>query len=100
MSVIAIQPLPPLPTPNVSAIDAVALERTLRTRTQAEVRFDTVSRALYATDASVYQIMPLGVVVPRSREDFLQVLRVCLELRCPVTMRGGSIGSARWRHAR
>jgi len=94
VSVIAIQPLPPLPTPNVSAIDAVALERTLRTRTKAEVRFDTVSRALYATDASVYQIMPLGVVVPRSREDFLQVLRVCLELRCPVTMRGGGTSQA------
>jgi hypothetical protein len=72
----------------------VALERTLRTRTQAEVRFDTVSRALYATDASVYQIMPLGVVVPRSREDFLQVLRVCLELRCPMTMRGGGTSQA------
>ena len=78
MSVIAIQPLPPLPTPRVAAIDAAALERALKTRTQAEVRFDAVSRALYATDASVYQILPLGVVVPRSREDFAQVLKVCL----------------------
>jgi FAD/FMN-containing dehydrogenase/Fe-S oxidoreductase len=92
--VISIHPLPPLPTPNVSAIDVAVLEQALRTRTRAEVRFDMVSRALYATDASVYQIMPLGVVVPCSREDFLQVLRVCLELRCPITMRGGGTSQA------
>ena len=94
MAVIALNPLPPLPTPNVASIDAAALERAFSTRTQAEVRFDAVSRALYATDASVYQIMPLGVIVPRSREDFLEVLRVCLELRCPFTMRGGGTSQA------
>ena len=94
MSVISIDPLPPLPTPNVASIDAAALERDLSMRTQAEVRFDAVSRALYATDASVYQIMPLGVIVPRSRDDFLAVLRVCLERRCPITMRGGGTSQA------
>ena len=42
---------------------------------EGEVRFDKVSRALYSTDASVYQIEPLGVVVPRSREDIIRVVR-------------------------
>ncbi len=46
-----------------------ALERHLEREIEGEVRFDRVSRALYSTDASVYQIEPLGVVVPKSRAD-------------------------------
>ncbi len=41
-----------------------------------EVRFDAVSRALYATDASVYQMQPLGVVVPRTREDLVAIVEI------------------------
>jgi FAD/FMN-containing dehydrogenase len=40
------------------------LEQALKQAVQGEVRFDKVSRALYSTDASVYQIEPAGVVVP------------------------------------
>ena len=39
---------------------------------EGEVRFDKVSRALYSTDASVYQIEPLGVVVVKSRDDVVR----------------------------
>ena len=46
---------------------ADALERDLRTAVAGEVRFDKATRALYSTDASVYQIEPRGVVIPRSR---------------------------------
>ena len=46
-----------------------ALEADLRKALAGEVRFDRATRALYATDASVYQIEPLGVVLPRSRDD-------------------------------
>ena len=55
-------------------MDRSALERALRDGIQGEVRFDRVSRALYSTDASVYQIEPLGVVLPRSRDDLLQTV--------------------------
>jgi len=54
-----------------------------------EVRFDRVSRALYSCDASVYEIQPLGVVIPRSREELLQVIRACHQHKTPLTMRGG-----------
>lgn len=60
----------------------------------AELRFDDVSRALYATDASVYEIMPLGVVLPRSREALCGVVRACTRHRCPMTMRGGGTSQA------
>jgi FAD/FMN-containing dehydrogenase/Fe-S oxidoreductase len=69
-------------------MDAAALRRELEP-VDAEVRFDAVSRALYSTDASVYQIQPLGVVIPRTREALIQTVQICRRHRCPITMRGG-----------
>jgi FAD/FMN-containing dehydrogenase/Fe-S oxidoreductase len=70
------------------------LQRALERQTNCEVRFDRISRALYSTDASVYQIQPLGVAIPRSREDLVTVVRTCAELRRPLTMRGGGTSQA------
>ena len=55
--------------------DAGTLRRELESQIEGEVRFDTISRALYSTDASVYQIQPVGVVIPRNREDILRMPR-------------------------
>jgi FAD/FMN-containing dehydrogenase/Fe-S oxidoreductase len=79
---------------DASKVDAEALRRALEAAVEGEVRFDKVSRALYATDASVYQIEPLGVVLPKSREDVLRVVEICACLRCPLTMRGGGTSQA------
>jgi len=73
---------------------ASELQRELEKQIEGEVRFDTISRALYSTDASVYQIQPLGVVIPKSREDILRALAVCRRLHCPITMRGGGTSQA------
>jgi FAD/FMN-containing dehydrogenase/Fe-S oxidoreductase len=70
-------------------VDAEAVRRDLESCIEGEVRFDKISRALYSTDASVYQIEPLGVVVAKNREDILRVLEICRRYRCPLTMRGG-----------
>ena len=70
-------------------VDANALRPELESRIEGEVRFDPVSRALYSTDASVYEITPAGVVIPRNREDILRSLEICRRHRCPITMRGG-----------
>jgi FAD/FMN-containing dehydrogenase/Fe-S oxidoreductase len=75
-------------------VDAAALEQALRDAVAGEVRFDRVSRALYSTDASVYQIEPLGVVVARSQDDIVQTVRLCHEFRCPLTLRGGGTSQA------
>ena len=75
-----------------------ALEKTLERRLKAEqtgdVRFDAFTRGRYATDASHYQIMPLGVVVPRSAADAEQALAVCRAEGVPVTPRGGGTSQA------
>ena len=64
------------------------------TRISGEVRFDTVSRALYSTDASVYQIEPLGVVVPRTREDVVRAVEIAARHRVSITARGGGTSQA------
>jgi FAD/FMN-containing dehydrogenase/Fe-S oxidoreductase len=84
----------PVPQADASRVDASALERALRAAIDGEVRFDPVSRALYSTDASVYQIEPLGVVVARSRADIVRTVRLCHEFRCPLTLRGGGTSQA------
>ena len=75
-------------------VDATALERELRRQLEGEVRFDAISRALYSTDASVYKIRPLGVVIPKTRVDIVRTVEVCGRFRCPVTMRGGGTSQA------
>jgi FAD/FMN-containing dehydrogenase/Fe-S oxidoreductase len=75
-------------------VDREGLRRELVSHISGEVRFDALSRALYATDASVYQIAPVGVVVPRSRADIVAALEICRRFRCPITMRGGGTSQA------
>src|SRR6478672_10262735 len=78
----------------MNPVSIAPLERELRDSVEGEVRFDKVSRALYSTDASVYQIEPLGVVVPRSRLDIVRIIQICHKFRCPLTMRGGGTSQA------
>ena len=75
-------------------IDVHALRRDLEAQIEGEVRFDEVTRALYSTDASVYQIQPLGVVVPKTRQDVTRVVSICAKHRCSLTMRGGGTSQA------
>ena len=71
-----------------------ALRRDLESAIEGEVRFDEITRALYSTDASVYQIQPLGVVVVKSRDDVVRTVTICAKHRCPLTMRGGGTSQA------
>jgi FAD/FMN-containing dehydrogenase/Fe-S oxidoreductase len=70
------------------------LEAELRAVVSGEVRFDALSRALYSTDASVYQIRPRAVVIPKAREDVIQALAVCRRHKCSITMRGAGTSQA------
>src|SRR5215471_16453391 len=69
--------------------DAQALENQLRARLRGEVRFDSGSRALYATDASNYRQVPIGVVVPRDLDDVIATTATCREFGAPLLNRGG-----------
>jgi FAD/FMN-containing dehydrogenase/Fe-S oxidoreductase len=72
----------------------VSLEQALNEAISGEVRFDRVSRALYSTDASVYQIAPVGVVLPRTREDVARLVQLAAEHRTSITPRGGGTSQA------
>ncbi len=71
-----------------------SLERALRQAVRGEVRFDAFSRVLYSTDASLYQVIPVGVVVPRDEEDVARTLVIAAETRTPVVARGGGTSLA------
>src|SRR4051812_7947098 len=66
-----------------------ALSARLSREITGDVFFDSFNRGRYATDASFYQIMPAGVVVPRSIDEALRTLAICRDARRIVTPRGG-----------
>jgi FAD/FMN-containing dehydrogenase/Fe-S oxidoreductase len=66
-----------------------ALEKQLRRHLRGEARFDAMSRRLYSTDASIYQIEPMGVVLPRSLDDLQTAVQIALEMHVPIIPRGG-----------
>ncbi|WP_081073419.1 FAD-binding and (Fe-S)-binding domain-containing protein [Burkholderia stagnalis] len=68
-------------------LDTLAAD--LRTAVRGEVRFDAGSKALYASDASNYRQVPLGVVVPADAEDLVAALGVCRRFDVPFLTRGG-----------
>jgi FAD/FMN-containing dehydrogenase/Fe-S oxidoreductase len=77
-----------VPAPTASP-DMADLQRDLRRRVAGEVRFDPYSRAMYSTDASIYRIEPLGVVLPRDADDVQAVVEICHREGVWVLPRGG-----------
>lgn len=65
------------------------IERELREKVEGGVHFDDYSLALYSTDASIYDITPVGVVFPRTEKDVVETLRCAYERGIPVLPRGG-----------
>ncbi|MBV8452597.1 MAG: FAD-binding oxidoreductase, partial [Deltaproteobacteria bacterium] len=61
---------------------------------EGEVRFDAGTRALYATDASNYRLVPVGVVIPRHEEDVARAVALARENRIPILPRGGGTALA------
>ena len=82
------------PPPHSTQLDASSLEAALRRHLRGEVRFDSGSRALYATDGSNYRQVPIGVVVPRDKEDVLATVALCRDHRAPLLARGGGTSLA------
>ncbi len=70
-------------------VDQVQLAKRLRQETSGEVMTDSASRGRYATDASIYQAMPVAVFVPKTAEDIATAIQIAAELGVPVLPRGG-----------
>jgi FAD/FMN-containing dehydrogenase/Fe-S oxidoreductase len=83
------------PAPHLDRLaDWKGLEQRLARVVRGEVRFDSGTRALYATDASNYRQAPIGVVLPRDAEDVIQTIAACREFGAPVLSRGGGTSLA------
>lgn len=82
------------PPDTTSGPDRAALARDLSRAVEGEVRFDLHNRMLYSTDASLYQVEPLGVVIPASVEDALRAVEFCAARGLPILPRGGGTSLA------
>src|ERR1700744_6453334 len=82
---------PPVPA---AELDARALEAALRRHLRGDIRFDSGSRALYATDGSNYRQVPIGIVLPRDKEDVIATVAICREHGAPVLARGSGTSLA------
>ena len=80
--------------PSGESVDADALAHAMAAAIRGEARFDDGSRALYATDASNYRQVPIGVVVPRSVDDIVAAVAVARRHGAPVLARGGGTSLA------
>ena len=65
------------------------LFQSLKSRVQGEVRFDRASRLMYSTDASIYEIEPIGVVIPRTHEDVFATMEIARDYKVPILPRRG-----------
>src|SRR5260370_32228166 len=79
----------PLDSPARHPPGSPRLEAPLRRELQGEVLFDPFSRGRYATDASISQMEPLGIAVPKNKKDVAAALQIAREEGVPVLPRGG-----------
>ncbi|MCW5754418.1 MAG: FAD-binding protein [Phycisphaeraceae bacterium] len=80
--------------PEPSPLPSKERIRELAAAVAGEVRFGHLDRMLYATDASLYQVEPLGVVIPADIDDAARAVTFCLRNRIPVLPRGGGTSLA------
>src|SRR5205823_14835602 len=70
------------------------LYQALKARITGEVRFDRASRLMYSTDASIYEIEPIGVVIPKTHEDVFATMEIARDFKVPVLPRGAGTSLA------
>jgi len=79
---------------SATTAESTELVEELRRLVDGEVRFDDITRSLYSTDASIYRIEPIGVVLPRTDEDVIAVVETAARHNVPVLPRGGGTSLA------
>jgi hypothetical protein len=72
---------------NSSQFDLKTLELELKAHIIGEVRFDDGARAMYSTDSSNYRMPPIGVVLPKSRHDIIETIRIARKYGAPILSR-------------
>ncbi|MFQ5994538.1 MAG: FAD-binding and (Fe-S)-binding domain-containing protein [Acidiferrobacterales bacterium] len=80
---------PDLPPSKHIAPGDPALAARLSREIEGEVLFDAFSRGRYSTDASIYQVEPVGVLIPRNQQDIIRIIQIAAEQSVSVVARGG-----------
>src|ERR1017187_6053556 len=73
---------------------SLMLEKALLSAIQGEVRFDSQAKALYATDASNYRQVPIGLVLPKTMDDVIRTVELCRQENAPILSRGAGTSLA------
>ncbi|MGI8466825.1 MAG: FAD-binding and (Fe-S)-binding domain-containing protein [Pyrinomonadaceae bacterium] len=79
-------------TTSMLAIDVANLKKELQINVKGEVRFSDADKGMYASDASNYRMIPLGVILPESAEDVETAIAICRKYGAPIFARGGGTG--------
>ena len=80
--------------PIIDTDTAIELSEYLKPKIQGEIKFDKLTKALYSTDASIYQIEPAGVIAPKSNEDIAIIIDAANKFNIPILSRGGGTSLA------
>lgn len=68
------------------------LEKELASCIKGDLRFDTISKVAYSVDASIYEIEPVGIVLPRTKQDLVNAIKIAVRHNVPVIARGAATG--------
>lgn len=69
-----------------------SFEQELRASIQGEIYFDEISRHVYSVDASIFEVLPLGIAIPKSRQDLQRIVEIASLFRIPLIVRGAATG--------
>ncbi|HXF29678.1 MAG TPA: FAD-binding oxidoreductase, partial [Chlamydiales bacterium] len=64
----------------------------LKRQLHSEVRTDAVSQAIYSTDASIFEVTPQAICIPRTKKELLQACQIAAHYKIPLTARGAATG--------
>ena len=65
------------------------MDKNLNPKISGDIRTDLKTRMIYGTDASIYQIIPIGVAFPKSKDDLQQIMSYAFDKEISITPRGG-----------
>lgn len=69
-----------------------SIEKDLRESIEGEVHFDPITRHVYSVDASIFEIVPVGIAIPKNRQDLLNIVQIASQYRIPLIPRGAATG--------
>lgn len=69
-----------------------SIEEELKNNLDGPIHFDPVTRHVYSVDASIFEVLPLGVVIPAHKKDLLTAIQIASRYRIPITVRGAATG--------